>query len=73
MKSSQDSYGDLDEIFSRYIEPMNDYVAMMMKSRYFMSGSPSQVCLIVKCLKLSNSSSFSCYPYFSGLSDQNTR
>lgn len=42
-KLNMDAYADLDEIYSRYIEPMNDYVSIMMKSRYFQAGSPEQV------------------------------
>lgn len=36
-------YNDLDELFSRYIEPMNDLVSVMLKHRSFMSGSETEV------------------------------
>jgi transcription elongation factor SPT6 len=40
---TSEAYSDLDEIYSRYIEPMNDYVSMMIKSKYFLSGSADEV------------------------------
>mmetsp|Transcript_7324 Transcript_7324/g.10144 ORF Transcript_7324/g.10144 Transcript_7324/m.10144 type:complete len:372 (-) Transcript_7324:34-1149(-) len=38
-----DMFSDLDEIFSRYIEPMNDYVSTMVKHRCFLAGSVEEV------------------------------
>lgn len=38
-----ESYNDLDELFSRYIEPMNDLVSVMLKHRSFMRGTEAEV------------------------------
>lgn len=38
-----DPYNDLDELFSRYIEPMNDLVSVMVKHRSFMKGTEAEV------------------------------
>lgn len=40
---ANEAYADLDEIYSRFIEPMNDYVSMMIKSKYFLSGTAEEV------------------------------
>lgn len=36
-------YNDLDELFSRYIEPMNDLVSVVVKHRTFMKGTEAEV------------------------------
>lgn len=36
-------YSDLDEIYARYIDPMNELVTMMTHHRNFMSGSVEEV------------------------------
>mmetsp|Transcript_22708 Transcript_22708/g.37888 ORF Transcript_22708/g.37888 Transcript_22708/m.37888 type:complete len:2014 (+) Transcript_22708:62-6103(+) len=36
-------FNDLDEIFSRYIEPMNDLVSVMVNHRSFMKGTTAEV------------------------------
>ncbi len=38
-----EAYNDLDELFSRYIEPMNDLVSVMLKHRSFLPGSEAEV------------------------------
>jgi transcription elongation factor SPT6 len=40
---ADEPFSDLDEIFSRYIEPMNDLVAVMVSHRNFQSGSVEDV------------------------------
>jgi transcription elongation factor SPT6 len=41
-------FSDLDEIYSRYIEPMNDYVSAMIKHKSFHSGSVEDVEITMK-------------------------
>lgn len=36
-------FQDLDEVFARYVEPMNDLVSVMVKHRSFMPGSVQEV------------------------------
>lgn len=36
-------YSDLDEIYSRYIEPLNDFVKMMVNFKSFRQGTPEEV------------------------------
>eukprot|EP01034_Spumella_vulgaris_P023707 gene23707-29953_t len=40
---ADEPFSDLDEMFSRYIEPMNDLVAVMVSHRNFLSGSVEEV------------------------------
>lgn len=39
----KEPFADLDEIYSRYIEPMNDYVTMIMKHQHFKVGTVEDV------------------------------
>jgi transcription elongation factor SPT6 len=39
----REPYHDLDELFSRYIEPMNDLVSVVLKHRSFRRGTPAEV------------------------------
>lgn len=39
----REAYSDLDEIFARYIEPMNDLVKQMVSSKFFRAGSKEEV------------------------------
>lgn len=36
-------YSDLDELHAMYIQPMNEYVAMIIRDRHFALGSPDEV------------------------------
>jgi transcription elongation factor SPT6 len=36
-------FSDLDEIYARYIEPMNDFVSSMVSNKCFHTGSPTEV------------------------------
>jgi hypothetical protein len=36
-------YSDLDEVFARFVDPMNDYVSLMISHRNFREGSPEEV------------------------------
>jgi transcription elongation factor SPT6 len=36
-------YSDLDEVFARFVDPMNDYVSLMISHRNFRDGSPEEV------------------------------
>ena len=36
-------YSDLDEIFARFVDPMNDYVSLMISHRNFREGSVEEV------------------------------
>jgi len=39
----REPFSDLDEIFARYIDPMNELVSVTVKHRSFMAGSPAEV------------------------------
>jgi len=39
----REPFSDLDEIFARYIDPMNELVSVTVKHRSFMNGSPAEV------------------------------
>jgi hypothetical protein len=43
IKGEKEPYSDIDEIFARYIEPMNDLVAQMISYRSFREGSKEEV------------------------------
>lgn len=36
-------YSDLDEIYARYIEPLNDFVQLMIRHKNFRKGTPDEV------------------------------
>ena len=43
IRGEDEPYADIDEIFARYIEPMNDLVTQMMAYKAFRKGSKEEV------------------------------
>lgn len=39
----KEPYSDLDELFVRYVEPMNDFVSTMLQHKTFKHGTPEEV------------------------------